>query len=142
MLSLRYDCGLYKGLKKERIHLIIYFFLGAAFLAGFLAAGFLAARFLAAGFLAALGFLAAGFLAAMGFLAAGFLAAFLGFLAAGFLALGFFAFGFLAALGSAASLKEPAPFFPAAAAATRALESIIFFMAILTLEAALVASTL
>merc|ERR1711892_426319 len=45
----------------------IYFFLGAAFLAGFLAAGFLAAGFLAAGFLAAV-FLAAGFLA---FLAAG-----------------------------------------------------------------------
>merc|ERR1711994_625012 len=123
MLSLRYDCGLYKGLKKERIHLMIYFFLGA-------------------GFLAALGFLAAGFLAALGFLAAGFLAAFLGFLAAGFF-LGFLAaLGFLALGSLAGRLKDPAPFLPAAAAATRALEAIIFLRASLTLEAALAASTL
>merc|ERR1711902_451043 len=123
--------GLNKGLWVS-LRRLIYFFLGAAFLAGFLAAGFLAA-----GFLAALGFLAAGFLAALGFLAAGFLAAFLGFLA-----LGFFACGFLAALGSAASLKEPAPFFPAAAAETTALEAIIFLRASLTRAGALAASTL
>merc|ERR1711971_557241 len=92
--------------------------------------GFLAAGFLAAGFLAA-GFLAAGFLAA---LAAGFLAA--AFLAAGFLA------GFLAAGSLTASLKEPAPFFPAAAAATRALDSTSFLRAILVLDTALAASTL
>merc|ERR1712242_549766 len=84
--------------------------------------------------------LGAAFLA--GFLAAGFLAAFLGFLAAGFLALGFFALGFLAALGSAASLKEPAPFLPAAAAETTALEAIIFLRASLTRAGALAASTL
>merc|ERR1711971_1196962 len=90
------------------------------------------------GFLAA-GFLAAGFLAAA-FLAAGFLAA---FLAAGFLAAGFFAaLGFLAAGSLTASLKEPAPFFPAAAAATRALDSTSFLRAILVLDTALAASTL
>merc|ERR1719516_434531 len=102
--------------------ILIYFFLGAAFLAaGFFAAGFfLGAAFLAAGFLAAFGFLAAGFFAAFGFLAAG-----------------FFAFGSLAA-----SLKDPAPFFPAAAAATRALESTNFLREILTLDGALAASTL
>merc|ERR1712106_552485 len=55
----------------------------------------------------------------MGFLAAGFLAA---FLAATFL--GFFAFGFLTFLAffsTAASLYEPAPFLPAAAAASTLL---------------------
>merc|ERR1712045_884545 len=108
--------GLNKGLWVS-LRRLIYFFLGAAFLA-------------------------AGFLAALGFLAAGFLAAFLGFLAAGFLALGFFALGFLAALGSAASLKEPAPFLPAVAAETTALEAIIFLRASLTRAGALAASTL
>merc|ERR1719483_1787577 len=99
---------------------IIYFFLGAAFLAAgflaaFLAAGFLAA-FLAAGFFAA--FLA-GFLAA--FLAAGFLAAFL----AGLLAfLTFFTAGFLAfftffGFSTLTTLKDPAPL-PAALAILRA----------------------
>merc|ERR1712242_668814 len=97
--------GLNKGLWVSLLR-FIYFFLGAAFLAGFLAA------------------------------------AFLGFLAAGFLALGFFALGFLAALGSAASLKEPAPFLPAAAAETTALEAIIFLRASLTRAGVLAASTL
>merc|ERR1712231_46719 len=99
------------------------------FLAAFLAAGFLAA-FLAAGFLAAgfLAFLAAGFLAALGFLA---------FLAAGFLALGFLALGSLAG-----SLKEPAPFLPAAAAETTFLAAISFLRARLTRTPALTASTL
>merc|ERR1711892_856856 len=112
---------------------------------GFLAAGFLAAGFLAAGFLVA--FLAAGFLAA--FLAAGFLAAFLGFLAAGFfafltfLAFGFFSFlTFFAFFSTAASLKEPAPFLPAAAAATTFLAAINFLRARRTRTAALAASTL
>merc|ERR1712036_103508 len=91
---------------------------------GFLAAGFLAA-FLAAGFLA---FLAAGFLAALAFLAAGFLA---------FLALGFLALGSLAG-----SLKDPAPFLPAAAADTNFLAASIFLRARRTRTAALAASTL
>merc|ERR1711878_142599 len=104
---------------------VLYFFFGAAFFAGFLAAGFLAAGFLAAGFLAA-----------------GFFATFLAFFAAGFFAFGFFADGFFALGSLAASLKEPAPFFPAAAAGTRALDSISFFRAILTLVGALAASTL
>merc|ERR1719384_3116722 len=93
----------------------VYFFLVAAFLAGFLAAflaGFLAAFF--AGFLAA--FLAAGFLAAFfaGFLAFGFLT-FLGFLA--FLALGFLAFLTFLGLATLTSLYLPAPL-PAALALT------------------------
>merc|ERR1719147_523682 len=107
--------GISRLLQEE---IVIYFFLGAAFLAALGLAAFLAAGFFAAGFLAALGlaaFLAAGFFAAgfFAFLAALGLAAFLalGFFA--FLALGFFAFGSLAG-----SLKEPAPFLPAAAAAT------------------------
>merc|ERR1712176_307963 len=75
----------------------------------------------------------------------GFLEAFFGFLAEGFLALGFLAFGFLAflsAFGAAGSLKEPAPFFPAAAAATTFLAAIILARASLTRTAALAASTL
>merc|ERR1712127_51616 len=84
------------------------------------------AAFLAAGFLAA--FLAAGFLAALGFLA---------FLALGFLALGFFALGSLAG-----SLKEPAPFLPAAAAGRTFLAATSFLRASLTRTAALAASTL
>merc|ERR1711892_612923 len=74
----------------------------------------------------------------MGFLAAG-------FLAAGFLAAGFFAFGFLtffSFLGAAASLNEPAPFFPATAAATTFLAAISLASASLTRTAALAASTL
>merc|ERR1712119_87584 len=65
-----------------------YFFLGAAFLAGFLAA-----------FLAFLAFLALGFLAFFAFFA------FLGFFA--FFFFGFFAFFFFATL---ANLKDPDPF--------------------------------
>merc|ERR1712029_1086891 len=106
----------YIKMNNDKIESIFIYFFGAAFLAGFFAAGFLAA----------------GFLAAFGFLAAGFFAAFFGFLAAGFLAFG----------SLAASLKDPAPFFPAAAAATSALESTIFFRASLTLAGALAASTL
>merc|ERR1712190_196822 len=68
----------------------------------------------------------------MGFLAEAFLAGFLAFLAAGFFALG----------SLAASLKDPAPFLPAAAAATRALEATSFFRASLTRVGALAASTL
>merc|ERR1712119_239374 len=87
--------------KRGRNDQISYFFLGAAFLAGFLAAflaGFLAA-FLA-GFFAA--FLA-GFLAAFfGFLAFFAFFAFLGFFA--FFFFGFFAFFFFATL---ANLKDP-----------------------------------
>merc|ERR1712243_153276 len=105
----------------------IYAFLG---LAAFLAAGFLAAGFFAAGFLA---FLAAGFLAALAFLALGFLA----FLALGFLALGFLALGSLAG-----SLKDPAPFLPAAAADTNFLTESIFLRDRRTRTAALAASTL
>merc|ERR1719292_86003 len=82
----------------------IYFFLGAAFFAGFLAA------FFAAGFLAAF---FAGFLAA--FFAAGFLAAFLGFFAFGFL--GFLAFLTFLGFSTLPSLYLPAPF-PAALAFT------------------------
>merc|ERR1712112_462509 len=114
---------------------IVYAFFG---LAAFLAAGFFAAGFFAAGFLAA--FLAAGFLA---FLAAGFLAA-LGFLAAGFLAflaLGFLVLGFLALGSLAGSLKEPAPFLPAAAD-TNFLAASIFLRDRRTRTAALAASTL
>merc|ERR1712106_1057347 len=87
-----------------------------------------------------------GFLAA--FLAAGFLAAFLaGFFLTTFLTfLGFFAFGFLTFLAflttTAASLYEPAPFLPAVAAATTALDAIIFLRASRTRRAALAASTL
>merc|ERR1712231_38685 len=76
------------------------------------------------------------FLAA--FLAAGFLA----FLAAGFLALGFLALGFLALGSLAGSLKEPAPFLPAAAAETTFLAAISFLRARLTRTPALAASTL
>merc|ERR1711863_63722 len=101
---------------------IIYFlaaFLAAGFLAAFLAAGFLAAGFLAALGLAA--FLAAGFLAALGFLA-------------------FLALGFLAAGSLAGSLKEPAPFLPAAAAGTTFLAATSFLRASFTRTAALSAS--
>merc|ERR1719166_617796 len=90
----------------------IYFFFGAAFFAGFFAA-----------------FLAAGFLAA------GFLAAFFGVFAFGF-------FTFFSAGAFTGSLKEPAPFFPAAAAATIFLLSTIFLRARRTRTAALAASTL
>merc|ERR1712106_1227167 len=79
-------------------------------------------------------------------------AAFFGFLAAGFFAFltffGFLAFGFLTFLtffaffSTAASLKEPAPFLPAAAAATTFLAAIIFLRARRTRTAALAASTL
>merc|ERR1712106_352198 len=77
----------------------------------------------------------------------GFLAAFLaGFFLTTFLTfLGFFAFGFLTFLAffsTAASLYEPAPFLPAAAAATTALDAIIFLRARRTRTAALAASTL
>merc|ERR1739846_255216 len=90
-----------------------YFFL-RAFLAGLAAFAFLGvAAFLAATFLG--------------------LTAFLAFLAAGF----FFAFTGLAAFGFSASLNDPAPFLPAAAAATIALEVTSFFRASLTRPAAL-----
>merc|ERR1712054_363079 len=101
-----------------------YFFLGAAFFAGFLAT-----------------FLAAGFLAA--FLAAGFLAAFFGFLAAGFLATFFAFFGFFAFLGfsTLTTLKLPAPF-PEALAILRAPLATPRLRAMRTWTAALAASTL
>merc|ERR1712083_296230 len=105
---------------------MIYFFLGAAFLA----AGFLAA-FLA-GFLAA--FLA-GFLA---FLAAGFLA-FLTFL--GFLALGFFTFLTFLGFSTFPALNFPAPL-PAALALTMVPAARAFLSASLRGPAALAASTL
>merc|ERR1712154_452777 len=77
------------------------------------------------------------------------IAAFFGFLAAGFFAFftffGFFALGFFAffTFGSlAGSLKDPAPFLPAAAAATTFLAAIIFLRARRTRTAALAASTL
>merc|ERR1719411_2335603 len=84
-------------------------------------------------------FLGAAFLA--GFLAAGFLTAFLGFLAA-FLALGFLTAFFFSALGFSASLKQPAPFLPAAPPATTFLASAIFLRAFFTPRGALAASTL
>merc|ERR1711892_1495533 len=123
--------------------IIVYFFLGAAFLAaGFLAA-FLAAGFLAAGFLAA--FLAAGFLAALfgffAFLAAGFFAflTFLTFLT--FLALGFFAFLTFFGLTTLTSLYDPAPL-PVALAILRAPLTTPRSRARRTWTAALAASTL
>merc|ERR1712214_278487 len=99
----------------------IYFFLGAAFFAGFLAAGFLAAGFLAAGFLAA--FLAAGFLAA-------FFAGFLAFLEAGFFFLTtFLGFFFFSTLAFSPILKHPAPFLPAAPPILRVPAATPFFRA-------------
>merc|ERR1711915_527680 len=88
-----------------------YFFLGAAFLAGFLAA-----------------FLAAGFLAA--FFAAGFLAAFFGFLTAFF---GFLATFFFLGFSTLASLKEPLT-------GMMVLAANIFLMASLTRTAAFFSS--
>merc|ERR1711971_1548363 len=108
---------------------MIYFFLGAAFLAGFLAA------FLAAGFLAA--FLA-GFLAT-------FLAGFLAVLAAGFLAfltfLGFFTFLTFLGFSTFPALNFPAPL-PADLALTMVPATRAFLRASLRGPAALAASTL
>merc|ERR1719499_2745238 len=59
-----------------------------------------------------------------------------------FLALGFLALAGLALGSLAGSLKDPAPFLPAAAAATIALEVTSFLRAILTRPPALAASTL
>merc|ERR1712172_260133 len=98
---------------------MIYFFLGAAFLAGFLAA-FLAAGFLAAGFLA-------GFLAFLTFL--------------GFLALGFFTFLTFFGFSSFPALNFPAPL-PAALALTMVPAARAFLRASLRGPAALAASTL
>merc|ERR1719325_84985 len=112
----------------------VYFFFGAAFFAGFFAT-FLAGAFLAGAFLAGAFFLGAAFFLA-GALALG-LAGALAFLALGFLALAGLALGSLAG-----SLKDPAPFLPAAAAATIALEVTSFLRAILTRPPALAASTL
>merc|ERR550519_871812 len=113
---------------------MIYFFLGAAFLAAFLE-GFLAA-FLA-GFLAA--FLA-GFLAAFlaGFLALGFFT-FLTFL--GFLALGFLAFLAFFGFSTFPALNLPAPL-PAALALTMVPAARAFLRASFRGPAALAASTL
>merc|ERR1712029_586110 len=95
---------------------------------------FFGAAFLAAGFLAA-GFLAAGFLALVAFFAAGFLAT---FFALGFLVTGFF----FSALTTAGSLKQPAPFLPAAPPATTFLAADIFLRASFTRTWAFAASTL
>merc|ERR1719325_473986 len=109
----------------------VYFFFGAAFLAGFFAT-FLAGAFLAGAFLAGAFFLGAAF----------FLAGALALGLAGVLALGFLALAGLALGSLAGSLKDPAPFLPAAAAATIALEVTSFLRAILTRLPALAASTL
>merc|ERR1719495_574664 len=113
----------------------VYFFLGAAFFAGFFAAGFFTA------FFGVLGFFAAGFLAAflgvlaLGFFAAGFLATFFGFFTTflGFLTTFFFGLG--SALG-----RRNLPWMPLRLSSFLAAMS--FLMAVLTRLAALASSAI
>merc|ERR1719219_936822 len=92
-----------RGEKIKGLRLSIYFFLGAAFFAGFfgvfLAADFLTAGFLAAGFLADLAFLGVPAFWAAVFFAAFFFGLFVDSVFLLFLVLDFFASGFLTFLG-------------------------------------------